>query len=176
MTFGELLQTGKDAIVRRWLEEILATYPEDTATAFGREKDPFANPVGHALRVGTRAIFEAVLDGTDTGKTRHHLHEIIRIRAVQQFGASQAVGFIFLLKGVIRAELGMAVSDGQFSAELAQVERRIDRLALSAFDAFVQCREQVYELRVNEVKRNVSWVVDKMNRRCRDRERECSSA
>ncbi|GAG33495.1 unnamed protein product, partial [marine sediment metagenome] len=140
--------------------------------AFKRQKDPFANPVGHSLRVGTRRIFEALLRGMDLGKgdlgkmdvekIRQDLHEMVKIRAVQQFSASEAVGFIFHLKEAVRAQLAEAVKDPRFSDELAQLDGQIDRVALAAFDLFVQCREQVYELRVNEVKRRVSWVMDKM--------------
>ena len=172
------MQKSKDAIVRRWLEDVLATYGGDCAVAFKRQKDPFANPVGHGLREGTRGIFEALIDGMDrdkmdtekmdteemdTEKICKHLHQIIRIRAVQQFSASQAVGFVFGLKAAVRAELpGSAGASPSLEAELAKFESRIDRIALDAFDIFAQCREQVCELRVNEVKRRVSWVVDKM--------------
>ena len=34
-----------------------------------------------------------------------------------------------------------------------------------AFEIFVECRESVCELRINEVKRRVSWVMEKMNAR-----------
>ncbi len=165
MTFRELLQQNKEAIIQRWLESVLATYPEDSCAAFRRQEDPFANPVGHSLRVGTRAIVEALVDGMDAEKIRSALHEIIKIRAVQQFAASQAVCFVFHLKEAIRAELGEAVRDPRFSSEFVELEGQIDRIALAAFDVFVQCREQVCELRVNEMKRRVSWVVDKMNQR-----------
>ena len=159
------MQKKKDAVVQRWLEDALATYHEDASALFGREKDPFANPVGHSLRVGMRGIFDDLLDGTQSEKTRQHLHEIIKIRAVQQFSASQAVRFVFRLKEVIRAELGNAARDPQLASELTELEGRIDRMALAAFDIFVQCREQVCELRVNEAKRRVSWIVDKLNER-----------
>jgi hypothetical protein len=170
MMFGELLQEKKEAIVRRWLEDVLATYPEESSAAFRRQKDPFANPVGHCLRVGTRGIFEALLDGTGAERIQHLLLEIIKIRAVQQFSASQAVGFVFRLKEAIRAELGAAASDSRFWPELAKLEGRIDQMALAAFDIFVECREQVYELRVNETKRRVSWVMGKLGQREADSE------
>jgi len=163
MTLGELLRTKKDAIVQRWLAEVLASYAEDSAAAFRRQKDPFANPVGRSLRVGTRGIFETLLDGMDAEKIRQYLQEIIKIRAVQQFSASQAVGFVFCLKEAVRAELGKAVGDQRFSSELAKFEAEVDQIALAGFDVFVQCREQVCELRVNEVKRRVSWILDKMS-------------
>jgi len=164
------LRKNKDAVVRRWLDDALATYPDRSAVAFTRQKDPFANPVGHSLRVGTRGIFEALLDGTDDEKIRRCLHEIIRIRAVQELSASVAVGFVFQLKEAIRTELPKAAGDPRFSAELAALEARIDRIALTAFDVFVQCREQLCELRVNEVKRSVGWIADKINKRSADPE------
>jgi hypothetical protein len=165
MMLGELLQERKDAVVQRWLDDVLATYPEDGSRAFEREKDPFANPVGHSLREGTRGIFEALLDGMDTERIGNHLVEIIKIRAVQQFSASQAVAFVFSLKGAIRQELGSAASDPAIAAELHDVETQIDRIALAAFDVFLQCREQLLELRINEVKRSVAWTVERLNRR-----------
>ena len=165
MTFSELLHQHKDAIIQRWLEDVLATYPEDSCAAFRRQKDAFANPVGYSLRVGTRGIFEALLQGMDAEKIRQYLHEIIKIRAVQQFSASRAVGFVFRLKQAIRAELGTTARDPSWLHELEQLEGQIDRIALTAFDLFVQCRERVSELRVNEVKRRMSWVMDRMNER-----------
>ena len=170
MELRERLQKKKEAIIQRWLHETLATYADEAASAFGREKDPFANPVGHSLRGGTRGIFEALLAGTDADETHQYLHEIIRIRAVQQFSPSQSLGFVFALKKAIRAELGREAADPRFAADLAEIDERIDRIALSAFDIFVQCREQVYELRVSEAKRRVSWIVDKMNERELDSE------
>ena len=170
MTFGELLLENKDAILARWLEDVLATYPAESSAAFRRQKDPFANPVGHGLRVGTRGIFEALADGMDHEKIRQHLLEIIKVRAVQQFSPSQAVSFVFQLKEAVRCELAKAAGDSRFASEFAELQERIDRIALVAFDVFVECRERVCELRVNEVKRRVSWVVDKMNKRDPDPE------
>ncbi len=165
MTLWELLNEKKGAIIKRWLDASLATYSEDAAAAFSRQKDPFANPVGHSLREGTQGIYEALLKGEGTEGIQTFLNEIIRIRAVQQFAPSQALGFIFLLKAAAWAELGESIKDARSMSEWAEFEGRIDQLMMIAFDVFVQCREQVYELRVNELKRRVSWVVDKLNQR-----------
>ncbi|NQT93773.1 MAG: RsbRD N-terminal domain-containing protein [Lentisphaerae bacterium] len=169
-TFAELLRQKKEAIVQRWVDAALASYSDEGAAAFAREKDPFANPVGHGLRVATRRIFDALLDGPNAEAIREPLHEIIRTRAVQQFSASEAVGFVFQLRDAVRTELGRAGRDASLAPALAEFDGQIDRIALAAFDIFVQCREQVFELRVNEVKRRVSWVMDKMNKRDSDPE------
>jgi hypothetical protein len=160
---GERLQERKEAIVQRWTEAVLATYPAHAAETFGRERDRFANPVGHSVRTGTRGIVEALCDGLDAPRIRAALREILKVRAVQQFTPSQAVGFVFGLKDVIRTELADVVGNPGAAGELAAIDGEIDRIALAAFDVFAECREQVYQLRVEEVKRRVAWLADKMN-------------
>ena len=167
---GELLQQNKDDIVERWLKGALSVYPDEATAAFQRQKDPFANPIGHRLRMGTREIFEALLDGMDGAKIRQHLHEIISIRAVQELPPSRTVAFVFELKDAVREALGKAAEDPRFTSELARLDGQIDRIALDAFDVFAECRERLCELRVNEIKRQVSWVVGKMNARGSDSE------
>ncbi len=153
------MQEKKTAIVERWLEDILATYASDASSFLRRERDPFANPVSHAFRVGTRAIFENIVEGLDADTVCRHLNEIIKIRAIQDFSPSRAVSFVFLLKKAIRTELGNDIEDRQLSKELAEIDTDIDQIALFAFDIYSRCREQVYELRVNEVKRSVSALM-----------------
>lgn len=164
MGLGERLQECKEAVLGRWLEDVLAAYSPDAAAAFVRQKDPFANPVGHSVRVGTRAILEAVLEGGSVEELHGPLEDIVRIRAVQELEPSQAVGFVFRLKDAIRAELGDAGSEPRLRADLTELERRIDEVALAAFDLYVGCREKVSELRVNELKRQIPWVVERQRR------------
>ncbi len=166
MALAERLREFRGAIVSRWVQRVLASYGDDAAVAFARQKDPFANPVGHHLREAAAAIFEALLETTpetELEQIRPYLYGLVKMRAVQEFSASEAVGFVFQLKEAIRDQLAEAAHQPPLAAELAELERRIDQVALAAFDAFVECREQVYELRINEVKRNVSWVMEKMN-------------
>jgi hypothetical protein len=158
-----LLRPHRDAIARRWVEAILATYPEQAAAVFGREQDRFANPVGHSVRTGVHGVVEALCDGMDEEQVRAGLREIIQVRAVQQFSPAQAVGFVFQLKGVVRRVLDGAGRPA-VAPELAALDFVVDRLALAAFEVFTACREQVYQLRLEEAKRRVAWVVDRLNR------------
>ncbi len=170
MTFGQLLRGKKDAILRRWVDDALATYSGDSAAMFKRQQDPFANPIGHGLRVATQGIFEALLDGLDaekgpdTEKIREHLAEVLKVRAVQQFSASEAVGFVFRLKQAVRAELAEAATQPEALPALAKFDAEIDRVVLAAFDVFVRCREQLYELRVSELKRMIPWATQRTHR------------
>ncbi len=163
MTFDELLQQSKDGIVDRWLRAALSVYPEEGASAFLRQEDPFANPVGNRLRTGVCEILQALLNGADPDTVRHHLREILSIRAVQELSASRAVGFVFELKAAIRGELGAAAADPDYALSIQGVDDKIDQIALAAFDIFVECREKLSQLRINEVKRQVSWIMGKLN-------------
>jgi hypothetical protein len=159
-----LLREREDAILERWLQDTLAVYPEGGARAFGRERDRFANPVGHSIREGTRAIFEALLDDGADDTIRPALDTILSIRAVQQLPPHDAVGFLFRLKDLIRTELADRTDEPPVAGALLALERRIDRAALTAFETYVGYRELVYELRINEVKRNVPWAARRARR------------
>jgi len=163
MKLEGLLRLRKDAVVERWVEDVISSYPAPAAAVLTRRKDRFANPVGHSLRAGLGGIFAALLDGQDMPTIQRHLREIIRIRALQQFTAPQAVGFVFGLKDAVRAEIGPANGDPDLWSQLSEIDRRIDEIALVAFEVFVECREKVCELRVNEVKRQVSWVTERQS-------------
>ena len=165
MTYRETLEGKKETIVARWLDAALSMYVKDASDLFARQKNQFANPVGHSLREGTLAIFEALLDGTDAEKIRQHLGEIIRIRAVQEFSPSSALRFIFRLKEIVREEVADVVEDVEIVPDHLLFERRVDDVALAAFDVYVECREQLFEIRTSEMRRSVSWVVDKLNKR-----------
>ena len=169
-TLGKLLQERRHTIAQRWLECALEAYSPEGSKLFDSQKDPFANPVGHSLRTGMPQIIEALLEGGQQEMIREGLVEIIKIRAVQHHPASQAVSFVFGLKSVMRAQAGEAAEDPQLLSEWAEMDRRIDGIALTAFDIFVECREQVSELRVSEVKRQVSWIIEKLNRQESDAE------
>ncbi|MFH1755897.1 MAG: RsbRD N-terminal domain-containing protein [Candidatus Latescibacterota bacterium] len=158
----DLLQQNKDSIIERWLEDTLATYSKDMSSFLNREKDRFANPVGHALRTGTRAIFINLLDDKmDPDLICSHLNDIIKIRAIQDFPPARAVSFVFLLKKAVRAGLGNNATNPRLAPGLNEIDTKIDQIALFAFDIYTKCREQMHELRVNEVKRSVSALMDR---------------
>jgi hypothetical protein len=159
-----LLPQHTEAIVQRCVEEVLSTYPDNGAELFRREQDPFANPVGHSVRTGVRSLVEGLIDGTDPVQLREALSGILKIRAVQTFSPAQAVGFLFSFKHIAHEYVGDRADEPATRAELARWDQRIDELTLLAIDIYVAQREQVYQLRVNEAKRRVAWVVEKLNR------------
>ena len=150
MGVGNLLATHKDAILKKWFDVVVNTYPPDTARFLSHKKDAFDNPVGAATFKGLAAILEEILKSPDPQALAQHLDPIIRIRAVQNFSPSQAVGFVFALKGIVRETLGRHKAANGGLDGLLSLEEKIDRLGLVAFDVYVRCREKIFELRANE--------------------------
>ncbi len=152
MRLNNLLVRKKAAIISKWFAMVIETYPSDTAQFLRSQKDPFANPVGRTVYHGLENLFDQLLTGMDLDSLTACLDPIIRIRAVQNFNPSQAVGFIFFLKDVIRTHLDKEIAAEQLAGELVLFESKIDALILMAFNLYMQCREKIYELKANEVK------------------------
>ena len=155
MVFARLLEEKKSTILDRWFDLVLETYPADTQRFLKKQKSRFGNPVAHEILQGIEGIFDQLVKGGEEEAISPFLDRIVRIRAVQEFTPAQALGFIFGLKRVIREELG----GHPFPAELLECERRIDRLALLAFNIYVGCKEQIFQLRVDEVKNRVGALL-----------------
>jgi hypothetical protein len=152
MTLEYFLSQKRAAILERWFQLILDTYPADTSRFLKEEKDRFANPVGYTISQETEVLYEELLHGMDFDKLSGSLDNIIRIRSVQDFSPSQAIAFTFFLKKAIREELESEIGEKGLFKELSRFESRIDQLACLAFDIYVKCREQFYRIKVNEAK------------------------
>lgn len=153
MRLEDLLTQKKTEITNDWFNRLIETYPAETAPFFKSQKDPFANPVGGVARRGIEAVYNELLGGMDVQVITSFLDPLIRIRAVQtMFSASQAVGFIFLLKKSIRNHLKKEIQAHQLHEALLDFEMKIDELALIGFNVFTACREKIADLRATELK------------------------
>ncbi len=163
MSLEKFLEERKSAILERWFASILETYPTDTRQFLQKQKNRFANPVGHEISQGIEEIFNNILKGANPEDVSPFLDKIIRIRAVQDFTPSQALGFIFDLKRLVREELAENMGESSISESLWELERKIDALGLMSLDIYTKCREKLYELRVKEVKNRVGRLIERAN-------------
>lgn len=160
MRLADLLKERQGALCGRWLDAVLAEYGALTASRWRREKDPFANPVGHTLATGLPELLAAVAGEGDLPEAAGSaLEAIVRVRSVQDLAPSRAVGFVWLLRDAIRTELAAELAGGAHAEELAAVDCRIEQLVLRAFDTYVALREQVFRLRQEELKRSVASIL-----------------
>ncbi len=152
MKLKKRLNKQKAAIVRKWFDMVVDTYPMDTSRFLKSQKDPFANPVGSATMEGVEGLFHELLDGMDHERIHSLLDPIIRIRAVQNFSPSEAIGFVFFLKKIVRETLKNDISESQGTNELLSFETNIDKIGLMAFDIYMTCRETLFRIQANEEK------------------------
>lgn len=163
MKLKDLLAEKRVAITKKWFDAIMATYPIDNTGFFQKQEDRFANPVGHVFSQGIDCMLDALLEDKDLAEGLPFLNDIIKVRAVQDFTPSKAVSFIFSLKKVVREELKKEIRQDQINDELLNFESKIDDLALFAFNIYVECREQLNQLKVDELKRMTFTLLKKAN-------------
>lgn len=165
MDLEKFLTQKKASILKKWFDSIIDTYPAETAKILKREKNQFANPVGHTIYHGMEALYQELIQGINPETISPFLDKIVRIRAIQDFAPSRAIAFVFTLKTVVRSEMEeVEAPEERLSADdLLSFDARIDHLALLAFDVYMQCREQLYELRVNEVKNRTHRLLQRAN-------------
>lgn len=165
MKLKDFLSEKREVILKRWFNAVVETYPADTSNFLKAQKNPFANPVGHAISEGLDGVFGALLgdgEGLDSKGVSPFLDGIIRVRAVQGFTASQAVSFVFSLGDVITGEL----EDSGYEPSLKEISALlsgIDRLALLSFDIYMSCREKLYEAKANEVRNRTFRLLQRAN-------------
>jgi len=158
MTLENLLSDKRSHIIKRWQEAIIASYPKDSQGFLKRTKSQFANPVGWIIAKEIETLYDEVMRGDDPEKVAACLETIIRIRAVQDFSPSQAVGFVLELKDIIREALGTGPSP-----DMDAIGRRVDKVLLTAFDVYSKCRQKIYDIRVREVKNQVGKLLERAN-------------
>lgn len=151
MGLKTVLAERKTSIVRKWFDRVVETYPADTSRFLKHQKDPFNNPVGSTTLESLTRIFDELLKDTpDSAALQSAADPIIRIRAVQtMFSPSQAVGFPYYLKKIIRDEFADRMTEPRTLQALLAFELEIDRLSLVAFNIYMSCRETVLKLRTN---------------------------
>jgi len=164
MKLNDLLEKEREAILKRWFDLILETYPADTVTLMRKEQNQFKNPVGATFSREIEILFKQLCGRVQNGECRTSLDAILKIRSVQDFSPSKAVGFIFQLKKAIEETLKSEICREQNIEAWRAFQSRIDALALQAFDTYMNCREKICEIRVNQAKAEKEMALRMMER------------
>jgi hypothetical protein len=157
MDLFKQLTKDKKAIVKKWFDQLMDTYPADTAQFFRSQKDAFANPVGQNSLRSLNELFDLIVENFDPKKAQPIIDPIIRIRAIQNFTPTDAVRFVFNLKDIIHHMIPHAADDKNWRT----LDKRIDDLGLTAFDVYMHCREKIYELKANETQKRIFSAFDR---------------
>jgi len=163
MSLTDYLRQNQKDILKDWFHAVVDSYPAETAAFLKKEKDPFANPVGSSILEGLQGVFAQVVEGAEQEKITPFLDRIIRVRAVQDFTPAQAVSFVFSFKEVVRTRLEGDGRLQELAGDLRTLEAAVDQVALMAFNIYMECREKLYELRVEEVKNRTARLLERAN-------------
>ncbi|MBF0377133.1 MAG: RsbRD N-terminal domain-containing protein [Desulfamplus sp.] len=178
MDINQQLELKKEEILKKWFESAINSYPEDTAKFLKKSKNQFDNPVGSATLQSLENTFRDILemkisknykysqDIVEQNKIENALDPIIRIRAVQNFSASEAVAFVFELKNIVKSTIGKlndqnsleefrGSSSNSVISSYELFEHKVDLVALAAFNRFMKCRENIFLLKATEAKRRI---------------------
>jgi hypothetical protein len=158
MSIETLLALKKKAIVQKWIDQVLDSY--GSPDFFKKQKDRFANPIGSTVSEGLQNIFAILVEERDIAEAAKPLEDIIKIRAVQEFTPSVAVSFVYVLKNIVREELVREKDREEVLSLLSVLDYRIDKIALMAFDLYMNSRERLHQIRVNEVLSGRSALTD----------------
>ena len=172
LTIQDLLKENKAAILERWFHLILETYPANTAAMMRKDKNQFTNPVSSTLSREIDVLFKNLCEGSQDEKCQSSLDSILKIRSVQDFSPSKAVGFIFLLKRAIGETLKNDICKESVMDEWLKFQSRIDDLALQAFDIYMDCREKICEIRINQAKTEREMAFRMMERMTTSKEKK----
>ena len=152
MALGNILSQNQNAILKRWLNLIMETYPADVAALMRKDQNQFTNPVGSTISREIKGLFKGLLEEGNSERFSTALNSILKIRSVQDFPPSKAVGFVFLLKKAMEEILKGQICKEPMENDWSKFLSKIDELALHAFDIYMDCREKVCEIRINQAK------------------------
>jgi hypothetical protein len=158
MSIETLLAPKKKAIVQKWIDQVLDSY--GSPDFFKKQKDHFANPIGSTISDGLQKLYAILVEDGELANAAKPLEDIIKIRAVQDFTPSNAVSFVYLIKVIVREELAKEKNREEVLSKLSALDSRIDKVALMAFDFYMDCRERLHQIRVNEVLSGRSALTD----------------
>ena len=150
MDLAEGFRNHGEKIVDKWVEYTLSTYT--SSGFFVKERDLFANPVGANIRQALQQLFGKLVKGADAVDCTAPLEQIMSIRSVQQFTPAQAIAPLNAVKHITRDVFAADKERKHLITELYDFEFAVDLVVLAAFDIYMQFRERLYQVRINEIK------------------------
>jgi len=150
MSLSTVLAEKKAVIFEEWLDRVLGTYHKDGVKFFKGVEDRFANPLGHSARVGLEKFVYDLAAGREP-ELSSEFRQFLKLRAVQKLSPTEALSFIFDLKGIIVKACGSKEVGGHLK-EWLEIEGRLEAAALKIFEMYNADRERLYQVTLQEYK------------------------
>ena len=148
---GEIVARHRETVLECWRADVVSCYAPETVRFLRSERDAFANPVGAAVLRTTAGVLDALIAGDEPADVADLVEAVVRIRAVQDMAASQAVEFTLQLRSAVEGTLAEA-GEPLDRSQATVLNSWVDRLSLVAFDRYTHCRQQVFEIRIQQIR------------------------
>lgn len=159
MHLTDLLREHREAILDRWFDLVVKTYP-GLSSVFLHKKHRWGNPVGTNIEGAIAGLYDELLKDEAGEDLAPLLDKVVRIRSVQEYSPSEAVAILIFIKHVVRERFSEQINAGDIPvAEVLTFESKVDSMMLVAFDIYTKCRNQLFELRLEDYKRHFSGVL-----------------
>lgn len=159
MSFHATSKDGEEAIVREWCGE-LDTSSDKSAFEGNINSKRFSNPVAYHIDQTAHDVVEYLFSDETDPAVPESVEDLCRLMALQGSTPSSAFASFFKLRTIVFSKLGKNALDRD---AMMLMDERIDTCVLRAMDYYSQCREQIMQFRIDELKRR-----DKMLERYRD--------
>ncbi|TCD48236.1 hypothetical protein [Chlorobium sp. N1] len=123
---------NRSAVLERWMAAGLGLFPERMTPG---------SPAGEALADAMATLVDHFAE--DGEERREGLERLTRIFAVQSMPPSKSLSLFGTLGDILA---GFVAGSGEREA----MRRHLERLTLEAFDCFMENRERIYRLKVEE--------------------------
>lgn len=131
-TWERIIRENRETILKRWLEFGLDLFSGKMAPG---------TPISEALADGMGMMLDGFAE--DGERFREGVSRVTRILAVHPFRPSRSLSLFRELRSILQ-EIGGSEGDAQFCTE------RIEGMLFEAFDLFMEHRETIYQLKVEE--------------------------
>ncbi len=153
MNLQEILRADKSRLLNSWKNRILEAYPSESVNFFDRQKNRFSNPVGVGIAESIERIFDFLSGAAGKEEADSAVENITRIRSVQDFKPSEATDFLFLLKRIIKDHISDRLNNVLILEQFFDLQYQIDSLCMQCFNHYDSCKEQLYKVQAEQVKR-----------------------
>jgi len=153
MMIFDILRQRREIILGEWQQSALDFFAAGAFKPARKKADQFSNPLVYTISAALETIFDELTNGVRTVKTDEALEDVIKIRSLQSDKPSTALAFLFSFKKTIADQLKNLKNEEIKNDETENIFSALDDLILTAFDIFMRCREKIYEIRSNEIKR-----------------------
>jgi len=155
---AEALRCHRDKIVERWVKYALSNY--QSPDFFLRQGDPFANPIGGAVRQAFGQLLPLLAKKPERRQFSEILAHLVHIRAVQGLSPSQALAPVYAVKHIVREVLAADKERAALAADLYDFDFAVDVAMLAAVDLYMEARERLYATRLAEFKSGRHTLTD----------------